>query len=137
MDNQECERYRQYFEGLGHAADLELSAAMDEHVGHCSRCRDLKVQTLAIAKMTAELPQFDVPESLTQNILRSVEGLRGEGRGSEYSYFLPLSILCVAVVCLTMPLESAEGTASWAIGLTGLLAFQLLLKGAGSESRST
>src|SRR5262249_4458162 len=120
MDNNDCEKYRQYFEGLGHQADVELSASMDEHVGHCKRCRDLKIQTLAIAKLTAEMPQFDVPESLTQRILKGVEGERARGTG-EFSYFLPLSILCVAVVCLTMPLESAEGTISWAIGLGGLL----------------
>jgi hypothetical protein len=82
------------------------------------------------------MPQFDVPEALTQRILNAVELERNVSR--TVPIFVWPSAALLAGVCLTaLPYESAEGLMSWACGLVALVVVKFLVCSGKPASEST
>ncbi len=82
-----------------------------------------------ITTVAASMPQFDVPESLTQNILKAVEA--EPAHQGVFSQVNAVQILIAAAMCAFMMFEAAEdinGLISWAIGLGIVYSISLLVR---------
>lgn len=87
--------------------------AVERHLAECDRCRGWKEEMESIASLAKVMPQFDVPESLTQNIMRSI-------REAPVSHPTPAFIFvfaCTFVFGLywLYALESTNGCLAWSI----------------------
>lgn len=128
MDDQiqlgeECKRYRQAFD------ECRDDAWADEHKRQCQPCCTWVTQSIQIVQLTAEMPQFDVPEALTQRILTAVELEKNVARTAMPIYVWPSAALIAGVMLTALPYESAEGLLSWGCGLMALVVVKFLVCG--------
>jgi len=75
-----------------------------------------------------DMPQFDVPESLTQSILSSVAQEEGSRRGLLADFGWAVCGACVLLALLYLDsAESVDGLISWCVGGAGVVMIQVLL----------
>src|SRR5437868_6164849 len=105
---QDCKNFRREYRTGSSSGDAALSGAERTHLDACAACRQWRVQVDDMARV-AELPQFDVPERLTQNIMVAVEDESRRPLFGHYGLLLPLGVACLAVSFTLLPLDSVEG----------------------------
>lgn len=93
---------------------------LNEHLIGCSDCKTWQAQTKDLISMARSMPQFDIPEALTQRILAAVDL---EAKSSRLS--LPATLMGLATALLTIVLvvysgEGLAGVGSWAICLAAM-----------------
>lgn len=131
--NNECESFRLAFEksksGEGNICDPETEP-LQSHAANCAACRQWSLQIDSLCDLSAALPQFDVPEALTQAILQSVETERRLPRLAQYPVMAPIAVALALALLTVLPFDSLEGIMSWGIGLSAMVLFKALLTGA-------
>ncbi|HIA54682.1 MAG TPA: hypothetical protein EYN91_21785 [Candidatus Melainabacteria bacterium] len=131
MSNLDCNKARDI---LSSSLPREATdASVDTHLKACTSCSAWSTQMREIETVAASMPQFDVSEALTQNILKAVESEPAQ-LGSSYWQSVAIWVLC-SVATGFMAFETAEnaqGLAAWAIGL-GIVYGVYLLVGSSKE----
>ncbi len=143
-----CDKVRQLLmelvdsESMGIAHDqsgtlVDGEPAM-QHVENCSSCQVWKSQTTDIVNVARVLPQFDVSESLTQSILRSVEK---ESKVSQHRLVWVVYAAAVSLFLFTMlfvdAYESVWGIGSWVVGLATMVVLKMLITEPKKERQVT
>ncbi|MBX9949596.1 MAG: hypothetical protein K2Y39_10540 [Candidatus Obscuribacterales bacterium] len=108
-------------------------ASVDTHLNECTSCSAWSAQMREIETVAASMPQFDVSEALTQNILKAVESEPAK-LGSTYWQSVAIWVLC-SIATGYMAFETAEnvqGLVAWAIGL-GIVYGVYMLVGSSKE----
>lgn len=110
--------------GGGDGVDLHLQ----EHFTECSECIAWSRQMKEIEQVAASMTQYDVPESLTQNILRAVDGQLVEYKSATPSLLLPGILAAIMAAFFVVEThESIGGMISWAVGLAVMYSISLLV----------
>jgi hypothetical protein len=140
MENDiECLDYRNLYEELqrGEVAS-EVSELTDRHAAGCNACRQWTMQTKDMLSLAVAIPQFDVSEQLTQNILSAVEGERKlRVVAGQYGLLLPVAVICLAGMITVFPIDTLEGVLSTGLSLAGLLLIKTAINGAGTKEMVT
>ena len=76
------------------------------------------------------MPQFDVPEALTQNILGAVARERKRSNWQEHALFFPAAMLAFSLVLVALPFNSFDGLCSWLLGCVIVGALSVIKQGA-------
>lgn len=132
----DCLSYRRAFD------ECRDEAWVDEHRKQCSLCKLWADQSQQIGELSRALPQFDVPEALTQRILtavdleRNVEHSGALWDGGPLSGFLLPGAVALGMVALftELPFEPVEGIISWIVGILVVAAFGMLITSGGRSS---
>lgn len=107
----------------------DTPVGVDKHLKECSSCNVWSRQMNEIVTVASGMPQFDVPESLTQSVLKAVEA-EGAHRANVFSGANILQALFGIAVVAIMMFEAAEdfgGLISWAVGLGIVYSITLLV----------
>jgi hypothetical protein len=79
------------------------------------------------------LPQYDVPERVTQNILAAVELESKRPLLGHYNLLVPVGVACGAISLTLLPVDTLEGFGATAIAVAALFLVQLFLRSDKSE----
>jgi predicted anti-sigma-YlaC factor YlaD len=93
---------------------------MESHLSTCNDCQIWQRQITDIIAEAAHIPQFDVPEALTQRIMTRVteESVKQE---SSWTTVIMAAAAVIALAILTVSgFESTNGLASWGLGLIAM-----------------
>lgn len=109
-----------------------------QHVENCSSCQTWKSQTIDILNVARALPQFDVSESLTQSILRSVEteNKTSQQRLAWVVYAAAVSLFLFLILFVDA-YESVWGIGSWVVGLATMIVLKMLITEPQKERQVT
>ena len=130
MTDDPCRSARLYFDARL-AEDIpeggeqpELRKQIEQHLIECDACLAWQRQTTELIAVAAQVPQFDVPEALTQRILK--EAMQQQSRKD--SIFASTVAALVAVCALSVLLfvdrcETTTGVMSWLLGMATMAAF--------------
>lgn len=110
----ECTRYRQAFD------ECRDEAWADQHRRTCDACDGWAVQSTQLMDLASQMPQFDVPEALTQRILNAVDLEKNVSARAVPIYVWPSAALLGGLCLTALPYESVEGVVSWAVGIAAL-----------------
>jgi predicted anti-sigma-YlaC factor YlaD len=138
MDDKKCQSVRELVsEALDGAAATGKNASLDglvfeeesvaAHMESCSPCRSWHLKTEDIMELARSLPQFDVPEQLTQSILSEV--CKEESARQQLSwvvYVVALAAFLFMIIFMDA-YESIWGIGSWLVGFATMLALKLLV----------
>jgi hypothetical protein len=93
-------------------------------------------QIQEIEAVAASLPQYDVSEGLTQNILRAVEAepAYGKNRDSIMTASMIFAVILAALFVIETQ-ESVGGILSWMVGLAVMYSISLLVS-SGHEAET-
>ena len=103
---------------------------VDKHLKECSSCNAWSDQMNEIVTVASSMTQFDVPESLTQNILKAVETESVYRANALSGANIKQALFGIAVAAFMM-FEAAEdfnGLISWAVGLGIVYSINLLVR---------
>lgn len=114
------------------ADEPENGAQFHKHMESCDACKQWHVQNQEIVSMVGVLPQFDVSEALTQNILTAVAE-QPRKRVVPTNLLTPVALVAAAVCCTVLPIDSLEGFLACGVGMIGLYVVYLLVKSAPAE----
>lgn len=133
-----CEKFRLSFDMVaeGDLLDAESMKLHETHPAQCSSCLAWKAQTEQILELAAGLPQFDVPEALTQKILSQLEAEKRNVVSLDSLPSLPLGVMGMFLLLLVLPFENLQGLLSWSIGFAGLGLFNLLVSSASASEQT-
>ena len=134
--NNSCDEFRGNYEALRDPSsliDADLRKRLDNHVAECASCQRYKVQSDDIVAMSAQLPQFDVSEQITQNIMAAVGSERRTPAAGHYGLLIPVGVACIAAAITVLPVDSWEGLASTAVGVVGLVLLKMLISNVQPE----
>ncbi len=110
--------------GIGDGVDLH----MQEHLTECNECIAWSRQVKEIQTVAASMTQYDVPESLTQSIMRAVDGDVVQYKSPTPSLLLPgIFAAIMAAIFVIETHESVGGVISWAVGLAVMYSISLLV----------
>lgn len=101
---------------------------VDKHLKECSSCNAWSHQMNEIVTVASSMTQFDVPESLTQNILKAVDAEAVQRQSLSSSLMIPavFAVLMAAIFVIETH-ESIGGVISWAAGLAVMYSVSLLV----------
>lgn len=132
-ETNECKRFRIEWDG-GLSKGADNAARIDDqgssdHASSCKDCRLWLNEMQAITDCVHQMPQFDVPELVTQKIISAVRDERAVGRADLYRNLLWLGALsCGAWMLLVYDsFESWNGTLAWLIALAGVASLKFLI----------
>ncbi len=97
--------------------------AFRDHKEACEGCRAWATQMSAIDDAVSAMPQFDVPEALTQRIMQSVES-QPAGANS-WLLLAALSLLSVAAF-VYLGLYSLDSPQGWIVSVISILSMAIL-----------
>jgi predicted anti-sigma-YlaC factor YlaD len=124
MENVQCQKIREAMSAeFSSSQEIKTSSEVDRHLRDCNDCRTWAEQSHQIISYANDIPQFDVPEAVTQRILQAVasETTRPFLSG-DYALWISAAIVALlAIFVLSDTVENLEGLASWSLGL-GLIA---------------
>ncbi|MCC7529212.1 MAG: hypothetical protein IT342_11885 [Candidatus Melainabacteria bacterium] len=101
---------------------------VDKHLKECSSCNAWSDQMNEIVTVASSMAQFDVPESLTQSILKAVDAQAVQRKSLSPSLMIPaVFALLMAVILVIETHESIGGVISWAAGLAVMYSVSLLV----------
>lgn len=93
---------------------------------------DLEKRDDEIAAMVKGMPQFDVPEQLTQRILTSVAEQPAR-RWQHTNFLTPAAVAATALMSVALPFDTVEGMASMVLCVFALYVIHLVIKSAPTE----
>lgn len=101
---------------------------VDKHLKECGSCNAWSHQMNEIVTVASSMAQFDVPESLTQNILKAVDAEAVQRKSLSQSLMVPaIFAVLMAVIFVIETHESVGGVISWAAGLAVMYSVSLLV----------
>lgn len=117
---------------------IELRKAAEDpkfqqHAAGCAHCRQWQQESADIVDMAAALPQFDVSEHVTQNILAAVDQEARLPILGHHGLLLPLGVVCLAFSLTLLPVDTLEGFAATAVAGGLLLFVNLFIRAGKSE----
>lgn len=139
-DNQLCIKTREQI-GLLETDALvgdcaSIRADVENHLAQCAACVTWRQQSSDVVAAASMLPQFDVPEALTQRILLAVEDEQRARAGiASAAIWTAVAVVACVVLVLFDSLESIEGLMSWCVGLGAMAVIRLLF--ANNDSSKT
>lgn len=108
-----------------------------DHMQACISCQDWHQQSTDMITMARSLPQFDVSERLTQNILSEVAAIdRARPQHLRWLVYSVVLTVFVATVLVIDAAESVWGIGSWIIGLATMIGIKLLISDSESERQT-
>jgi hypothetical protein len=125
MSNDECLNLRRL------AEEPEGGAPFNKHMENCDACKVWHRENEEMLAMVGAMPQFDVSEALTQNIMTAVSAQPRRHLAS--SLMMPVGVVALAACCTVLPFDTLEGLLSSAVGMFGLYFVYLVLKAAPHE----
>jgi len=132
LNNKRCDRVRELLSEEPSNRELETLEVDGEpislHIDGCSPCRTWKEQTDEIVDMARSIPQFDVSERLTQNILTMV-ATEDKAKQQQFRWVVYAVTIAMFLYILLFvdALESVWGVGSWVVGLATMLGLKLLV----------
>lgn len=132
--NKNCLEYRtNHDELIRGALSIDSVGRLKDHESSCDGCHQWVLRTGELTSLSADMPQFDVSEKLTQSILQAVESQRKVSVTGQYGLLIPVAAICVTGLLAVFPMETVEGMISTAIGLAGVLLVKMVISGAKTE----
>lgn len=128
-EKQECLIARQCFDArlAEDSAPIDLGGrtkeAVELHLKECPDCLVWQRETTALVAAASQLPQYDVPEALTQRILTQVAVERARPDWFRIATLCAVAAACLAVLVMKDAFESVDGLLSWM--LSGVTMFIL------------
>ena len=120
MNNQtDCAQFRNQYE----------RGSASAHGDDCAACKQWRSEVDAVAYAASVLPQFDVPEQVTQNIMNAVEQAATRPLLGHYGLMLPLGIACAAMSVVLVPFDTIEGLGATAVAGGIMYLIQVFIKG--------
>jgi hypothetical protein len=113
------------------ADDPDGIAPFQKHMEACDGCKRWHRQNEELGAIVNAMPQFDVSEALTQQILSAVEAQ--PRRHFAAGLLAPLAVGAGAICLTLMPIDTAEGLLSTAVAVAGLYLIRLVVKSAPHE----
>ncbi len=108
--------------------DNSFDLQVRNHIDECSNCYAWAKQMKEIETVASSMAQYDVPESLTQSILRAVDAESVQHKSVKSSLLLPAVFAALmAVFFIIETQESVGGIISWAAGLAVMYSVSLLV----------
>lgn len=105
-----------------------------DHMQKCMSCQDWHRQSTDMITMARSLPQFDVSERLTQNILSEVSAIeRARPQQLKWLVYAVVLTVFVATVLIIDAAESVWGIGSWIVGLATMIGVKLLISDSKAE----
>ncbi|HEY9775173.1 MAG TPA: hypothetical protein V6C81_15520 [Planktothrix sp.] len=136
----QCLAARQYYDArlaedaTDGAFTPETKASMETHLKQCADCISWQRQITDIIAEAAHIPQFDVPEALTQRIISSV-ALESTKKESVVSTVVMSAVALLGLALLMFSgIESTDGLASWAMALIVMAGFAWLVTDSKKET---
>lgn len=117
------------------ADEPESGAQFHKHMEGCGACKQWHAQNQEIVSMVGALPQFDVSEALTQNVLAAVAAQ--PRKQAAPNLMTPVALVAVAACFIVHPIDSLEGFLAGGIGMIGLYVIYLLVKSAPVEETAS
>lgn len=111
----------------GHALVPATSNEVEQHLKACPGCARCYKQVNELISLTAALPQFDVPEALTQRILASINVKQEPAALSGQMIVMALVVIASVIWLAADSVETALGLISWIIGFAGVALLKLLI----------
>lgn len=110
------------------ATSAECRDKIESHLAQCTACVSWRQESSDLVAAASVLPQFDVPEALTQRILTAVaaEQQSVEGRSTTLLFVL-LTVVACLVLFYFESFESMEGALAWGVGLAAMALIRLLV----------
>lgn len=135
MSKVDCKRARNT---LNSSSDLEAKDAdVETHLKECSSCNAWTHQIRDIEGVASGIAQYDVPEVLTQNILKAVDAELTHGKVLWPSAILGgLFAIAMAAIFVIETQESVGGIISWTVGLALMYTVSLLVS-SGKEAATS
>lgn len=126
--NMNCSEARDTLSSSLARDNTEKHAGVDMHLKECSSCNVWSHQMNEIVTTASGMTQFDVPESLTQNIMRAVDAETVQHKSMSASLLVPaIFAVLLAVIFVIETHESVGGIISWAAGLVAMYSVSLLV----------
>lgn len=125
--SKDCARLRREYDAQ------PQSDAFSAHAASCAGCRAWRADMVAIAESASMMPQFDVPEQLTQSILGSIATQPSPGTTLHQALAFPVGLGCLAVSVSLLPFDTAEGLASTALCIVALSLVYLFIRSGGDS----
>lgn len=123
-DELSCSDFREGYDNIE-----SISAPEKVHVLDCSECLDWKEEIDQFNMMAKEMPQFEISEAVTQNILSDVKEIDKEERQKLNTWACVFAVGAFAwIILITDSLETVWGLASWFIGLAILLGLKYIVQ---------
>lgn len=113
------------------ADDPDGISTFQKHMESCDGCKQWHRHNEELGAIVSAMPQFDVSEALTQQILAAVD--KQPKRNLAHALLAPLAVAAAAVCCTLMPIDTLEGLLSTAVGFGGLYLIRLVVKSAPHE----
>lgn len=129
QDMTECRKIRERLEEDGEKRADAPDQEVEAHLGGCAGCRQWREQTADLLAMASQMPQFDVPEAVTQRILSAIEEKQRQRVRQVQLLVMVILVAVAAFISIADLLESMTGLVSWIAGLAALAALHVLLDG--------
>lgn len=112
------------------ALDSSDKEKVDEHLLGCLSCQTWAQQTESLVNMAMAMPQFDVSEALTQNIMSSIQAEASTRKSLAMPIISTVSTLvALAILFYSSSFDNVYGLISWTIGLACMYLLQRLVCG--------
>ena len=116
--------------GVSSGSDAPKEGRAQAHLKDCNSCNVWSQQVSEIVAMASSMPQFDVSEALTQNIMKAVDSEPALQTSvlSGANMFQTLFGLAVVAIMMLEAAEDLNGLIAWAIGLGVVYSISLLVR---------
>jgi len=110
---------------------------VEKHMEMCAPCQKWKAHTEDIVDVARSMPQFDVAEHLTQNILSTVASeQQSKQRQLSWIVYAAAMISFLYVMVIIDGSESVWGMGSWLVGLLTMLGLKMLVSDPAKERQT-
>ena len=139
VNPEECQILRSLlerkFEGEKLRSGQEMQIA--EHVSNCHGCASWEIQNSEILAFTRAMPQFDVPEALTQQIIAAAQTF--EAKSKRLSVSSPPLLLFAAIfgtlILAATSFDNPDSWSSWAVCFGVMFIIKQLLSSQGASAK--
>ncbi len=98
------------------------------HLNECENCSSWAAQIKEIETVASSMQQYDVPEFMTQNILRAVGAEAVQYKSASSNLAIPTAFAALmALIFVIETHESIGGIISWAAGLALMYSVSVLV----------
>lgn len=110
------------------STDTSVDVHLQGHLKECSSCNVWAHHMKEIETVASSMAQYDVPEALTQNILKAVDAEAAYGKAMSPSMLLGgIFAIVMAAIFVIETHESVGGVISWTVGLALMYSVSLLV----------
>ncbi len=139
LDPEDCKLLRtlieRKYEGEKLRTGQELQIA--EHVSQCKPCAHWEMQTRQIVSFTQALPEFDVPEALTQQIIAAAQTFDAKSKSLSVSSppLLLIAAISGTLILAATSFDNADSWGSWAVCFGVMFVIKQLLSAQKTQTK--